>query len=151
MTMEHDETPLPDLHEKIDSAVGHLTVIAQRLRRLAPGAQNPDELVGDAERLEEAMLLIAGLQQVIAWEPGEGFAPLRSAEGTAEQLRAMASIGPRPPAAVQLLVRAAEMVAAPPMIFGGADATQAIAVARQELAESAERLLQAHRRIGLAP
>ena len=148
--MENDETPLPDLHEKIDSTVGHLTMIAQRLRRLAPGAQNPDELVGDAERLEEAMLLIAGLQQVIAWEPGEGSAPPKSGEGVAEQLRKMADIGPRPPAVTLLLRRAADLAVSPPVIFGGANATQVIVTARQELAEAAERLLQAHRRIGQA-
>lgn len=132
------EQATPDLPERIESAVGGLALLAQRL---APS---------DAAIAEDAMALLAGLQQLVSWEPGEGRAPLKSAEGTAEQLRIMASIGPRPPAVGALLIRAAEMALSPPVIFGGANDTMAIATARQELAEAAERLLQAHRRIGQA-
>lgn len=92
------ERALPDLHERIDLAVGHLTVMAQSLRTGRP------LLVKDADALEAAMLLLAGLQEVVAWEPGDDrFTP----QGAAEQLRAMAQIGPRPPAVVKLLTEAA--------------------------------------------
>lgn len=141
------ERALPDLPEKIDTAVGHLTVIAHRLRAFAKSGAYPSGST-DAERIEEAMLLLAGVQELVGWEPSEGTAPIMSGEGTAEQLRKMADIGPRPPAVVHLLRRAADMAMSPPVIFGGASATDAIAKARQELTDCAERLLQAHRRIG---
>lgn len=83
----------PDLAEQIDLAVGHLTVIAA-------GLASPVE----KQRLEGAMLLLAGLQAVVAWEPGiYRFTP----EAIADQLRAMAAVGPRPPALVKLLSEAA--------------------------------------------
>jgi len=151
MTMDNVEPSaeviMLDLPEKIDTAVGHLTVIAHRLRAFDKAGVWPNAS-SDAERIEEAMLLLAGLQELVGWEPGEGSAPAKSGEGVAEQLRKMADIGPRPPAVVTLLRRAAYMAMSPPVIFGGASATDAIAKARQELTDCAERLLQAHRRIG---
>lgn len=92
------EGALPDLPEQIDLSVGHLTVMAQSLRTGRP------LLVKDADAIEAAMLLLAGLQGVVAWEPGDyRFTP----QGAAEQLRAMAAVGPRPPAVVKLLTEAA--------------------------------------------
>lgn len=97
-TAQAAERGLPDLRERIDIAVGHLTVMAQSLRTGRP------LLVKDADALEAAMLLLAGLQEVVAWEPGDyRFTP----QGSAEQLRAMAAIGPRPPAVAKLLLEAA--------------------------------------------
>lgn len=97
-TEQAAERGLPDLREKIDIAVGHLTVMAQSLRTGRP------LLVKDADALETAMLLLAGLQEVVAWEPGDyRFTP----QGSAEQLRVMAAIGTRPPAVVTLLLEAA--------------------------------------------
>lgn len=96
--MEHDaqaaERGLPDLPEQIDLAVGQLTVMAQSLRTGRP------LLVKDADAIEQAMLLLAGLQDVVGWEPS---ARLESARDCAEALRQMASVGPRPPAVVLLL------------------------------------------------
>lgn len=92
------EGALPDLPEQIDLSVGHLTVMAQSLRTGRP------LLVKDADAIEAAMLLLAGLQGVVAWEPGDyRFTP----HGAADQLRAMAAVGPRPPAVVKLLTEAA--------------------------------------------
>ncbi len=88
------ERALPDLHEQIDLAVGHLTVMAQSLRTGRP------LLVKDAEALESAMLLLAGLQGVVSWEPTARF---DSPAHVAEQLRQMAATGPRPPAVSLLL------------------------------------------------
>lgn len=91
------ERALPDLREKIDIAVGHLTVMAQSLRTGRP------LLVKDADAIEASMLLLAGLQEVVAWEPTAAF---RTPAQVAEQLRQLASVGPRPPA-VSLLLGAA--------------------------------------------
>lgn len=97
-TAQAAERGLPDLRDRIDIAVGHLTVMAQSLRTGRP------LLVKDADAIEAAMLLLAGLQEVVAWEPGDyRFTP----QGSAEQLRAMAAIGPRPPAVAKLLLEAA--------------------------------------------
>lgn len=90
-----NETSLPDLVEKIDHAVGKLTVIAARLN-----AADSHEARADGAAIDEAMLLLAGLQSVVTWEPS---CRLESARDVAEQLRAMASIGPRPPAVTMLL------------------------------------------------
>lgn len=89
------ERALPDLPERIDLAVGHLTVMAQSLRTGRP------LLVKDADAIEAAMLLLAGLQGVVGWEPGA--TRLESARDCAEALRQMAAVGPRPPAVVLLL------------------------------------------------
>lgn len=94
---QHDqgaERALPDLPERIDIAVGQLTVMAQSLRTGRP------LLVKDADALEAAMLLLAGLQNVVGWEPT---GKLDSPRAVAEQLRQMAAVGPRPPAVVLLL------------------------------------------------
>ncbi len=88
------ERALPDLRERIDIAVGQLTVMAQSLRTGRP------LLVKDADALEAAMLLLAGLQNVVAWEPT---GKLDSPRAVAEQLRQMAAVGPRPPAVVLML------------------------------------------------
>ena len=84
--MEHDaqaaERGLPDLPEQIDLAVGQLTVMAQSLRTGRP------LLVKDADAIEQAMLLLAGLQGVVGWEPS---ARLESARDCAEALRQMAT------------------------------------------------------------
>lgn len=92
------ERALPDLPERIDLAVGHLTVMAQSLRTGRP------LLVKDADALEAAMLLLAGLQGVVAWEPAEYRFEPRAIAG---QLHAMAAVWPRPPAVVKLLTDAA--------------------------------------------
>lgn len=88
----------PDLAEQIDLAVGRLTVVAAEIR--SGGGENGAQ----AEAIERAMLLLAGLQGVVAWEPGAyRFTP----EAIADQLRAMATVGPRPQAVVKLLDEAA--------------------------------------------
>lgn len=92
------ERGLPDLRERIDLMAGQLTVLGANLRA---GRSDP---AADADIVDQAMLLLAGLQEVVAWEPGDyRFTP----QGAAEQLRAMAAVGPRPPAVVKLLTEAA--------------------------------------------
>lgn len=88
----------PDLRDRIDLMAGQLTVLGANLRA---GRSDP---VADADIVDRAMLLLAGLQEVVAWEPGiYRFTP----EAIADQLRAMAAVGPRPPALVKLLSEAA--------------------------------------------
>lgn len=88
----------PDLAEQIDLAVGRLTVLAQNAR---VGVRFRE---AEAATMEQVMLLLAGLQGVVAWEPGAyRFTP----EAIADQLRAMATVGPRPPAVVKLMDEAA--------------------------------------------
>jgi len=88
------ERALPDLPEQIDMAVGQLTVLAQNARDgVKFGAL-------EAGTLEQVMLLLAGLQGVVSWEPT---ARLDSPREVAEQLRQMAAVGPRPPSVVLLL------------------------------------------------
>lgn len=97
-TEQAAERGLPDLRERIDLMAGQLTVLGANLRA---GRSDP---AADADIVDRAMLLLAGLQEVVAWEPGDyRFTP----QGSAEQLRAMAAIGPRPPAVVKLLLEAA--------------------------------------------
>lgn len=104
--MEHDEQAaergLPDLPEQIDMTVGRLTVLAQALREQHHTPEGEPRVASDEDVavLEQAMLLLAGLQQVVCWEPN---ARLESARDVKLALRTMASIGPRPPAVVMLL------------------------------------------------
>lgn len=92
------ERALHDLREQVDIAVGQLTVLAANLRG---GRIDP---VSDAQVIEQAMLLLAGLQCVVGWEPTEYRFEPRAIAG---QLHAMAAVGPRPPAVVKLLTEAA--------------------------------------------
>jgi hypothetical protein len=83
-----------DLSGRIETVVGKLVILAPRL--------------GDADAavLDEAMSLLAGVQEALAWEPELGLGTASNAE-LAAQLGEMSTIGPRPPATVKLLADSA--------------------------------------------
>lgn len=146
------ERGLPDLRERIDLMVGKLTVLAQSVRSFVTtdDEKGDAEAAADAKVIEDAMLLLAGLQEVVAWEPGDyRFTP----QGSADQLRAMASIGPRPPAVVKLLLEAAGHLqiaqeardeAAP---VGDEELAALLLVAERDAYDLAEQSLAAGRRL----
>lgn len=123
------ERALPDLRERIDMAIGQLTVLAQNAR----DGVKFDQLA--AGTLEEVMLMLAGLQEVVSWEPT---GRLDSPRAVAEQLRQMAAVGPRPPAVVLMLGAACGHV------MTAADARQEAASAPDE--ELLAQLVTAERR-----
>lgn len=153
-----EEMPLPeyqpsdalDLRDRIDGCVGRLTVVSAEI--LAGGGENHAQ----AATIDQAMLTIAGLEGVVTWEPDMPLRPTPLEQ--AKALRQMASVGPRPPSVVSLLLAAAHALELSPDVDAARHAAHAenlddlrstIHSMREELANSAERLLTAHRRIGM--
>lgn len=104
MTTENtDPTYGLDLRERIDRACGLLGELAPRLRGY--GIVRTE----DADAVDEAMLLLAGLEDLVCLEPDMA---IRPAAANTDQLscalRLMAAVGPRPPSTTALLVACAD-------------------------------------------
>lgn len=130
---------LPDLRERIDLVVGKLAIMGKELNE-ADFSEAQDR----SAVIDEAMCLLAGLQEVIAWEPGSfRFTP----EGAAAQLREMAKIGPRPPAIVTLLTDAANHLTNQERPMPDSEISIEIHAIREELIGVSERLLVSQRQL----
>lgn len=129
--------PAADMAKRIELAVGRLSVLARKLTQT------------EAETVEEAMTLLASVQELITWEPTAY--PCAEVPGElAQTLRSMSEVGPRPPAIVAILRAAAAAIATPARSEEGAgDVAADLLLVERELQGVAERALQAARRIAL--
>lgn len=96
-----NDSPLPDLRERVQSMVGRLSVLSSKL---AAGMPLPASVV--CAETDDAMALLAALEPVVAHEadlPRSGL----GVEALAHQLEVMADVGPRSPSSRRLLQLAA--------------------------------------------